>query len=39
MQPAIGIQHVFVNGEVALENGVPTGVRAGRILRRAEAAH
>ncbi len=29
-EPAVGIRRVFVNGQLALENGVPTGVRAGR---------
>ncbi|MFC4373179.1 amidohydrolase family protein [Nocardia halotolerans] len=32
-QPARGVQHVLVNGEFALENGTPTGARAGRALR------
>jgi N-acyl-D-amino-acid deacylase len=32
--PAIGIHYVFVNGRVALEDGVPTSIRAGRVLRR-----
>jgi N-acyl-D-amino-acid deacylase len=32
-QFAIGIQHVLVNGRLALENGVQTEVLAGRILR------
>ncbi|HEY4214133.1 MAG TPA: D-aminoacylase [Steroidobacteraceae bacterium] len=31
---AIGIRHVFVNGQIALKDGVPTGVRAGRALQR-----
>ena len=30
-----GIELVFVNGRLALEGGVPTGVRAGAVLRRA----
>ncbi|MGW4635238.1 N-acyl-D-amino-acid deacylase family protein [Nocardia sp. NPDC004415] len=30
---ARGIQHVLVNGEFALRDGIPTGVRAGRALR------
>lgn len=34
-QPAVGIQYVFVNGQLALERGVPTGVCAGKVLRRA----
>lgn len=29
-----GIHAVLVNGQVAVEAGVPTGVRAGRVLRR-----
>ena len=32
--PAIGIQYVFVNGRMALEDGVPTPIRAGKTLRR-----
>ncbi|WP_406238179.1 amidohydrolase family protein [Nocardia sp. NBC_01009] len=32
-QQARGIQHVLVNGEFAIENGAPTGTRAGRALR------
>jgi N-acyl-D-amino-acid deacylase len=36
-QPAAGIQHVFVNGQIALESGLPTSARAGRVLKR-EAA-
>ena len=36
-QPAAGIHHVFVNGVAAIANGVPTGVRAGRALRRTPA--
>lgn len=31
--PAEGITHVLVNGQVALENGAQTGVRAGGFLR------
>lgn len=34
-EPA-GIRHVFVNGKAALLNGMLTGVRAGRVLRREE---
>lgn len=32
--PNIGISKVFVNGELAVENGKATGARAGGILRR-----
>jgi N-acyl-D-amino-acid deacylase len=32
-QAAIGIRYVFVNGEMALSGGTPTGRRVGRILR------
>jgi N-acyl-D-amino-acid deacylase len=32
-QFAVGIQHVLVNGRLALENGVQTDTLAGRILR------
>ncbi|RDI49623.1 N-acyl-D-amino-acid deacylase family protein [Nocardia mexicana] len=34
-QQARGIEHVLVNGEFALDGGVPTGARAGRALRMA----
>jgi N-acyl-D-amino-acid deacylase len=34
VSPAIGIHHVFVNGQLALENGAPTATRAGRVLPR-----
>jgi len=37
-RPAIGIHYVFVNGQIALEKGVPTAVRAGRVLRRNDLA-
>jgi N-acyl-D-amino-acid deacylase len=33
-RPAVGIRHVFVNGKIALANGVPTATRAGVLLRR-----
>jgi N-acyl-D-amino-acid deacylase len=33
-QPAVGIRYVFVNGQPALERGVFTGTRAGRVLLR-----
>lgn len=29
-----GIHAVFVNGQLAIEHGLPTGVRAGRVIRR-----
>ncbi|VAX17566.1 N-acyl-D-amino-acid deacylase [hydrothermal vent metagenome] len=29
-----GIEHVFVNGSHAVENGAPCGVRGGRVIRR-----
>jgi N-acyl-D-amino-acid deacylase len=32
----VGFYHVAVNGELVLENGKPTGRRAGRVLRRGE---
>ncbi|MFQ5730343.1 MAG: amidohydrolase family protein [Planctomycetaceae bacterium] len=32
-QYCAGVRHVFVNGRVAVSNGVPTGDRAGRVLR------
>jgi N-acyl-D-amino-acid deacylase len=31
---AIGIHSVYVNGQAAISEGLPTGVRAGRALRR-----
>ncbi len=31
-----GVDWVFVNGEVAVEDGRPTGTRAGRVLRHTE---
>ncbi len=35
MRPSVGIRHVLVNGRPALRDGVLTGQRAGRPLRRA----
>lgn len=32
--PPVGIRAVFVNGQLAVDRGQPTGVRAGRVLRR-----
>jgi N-acyl-D-aspartate/D-glutamate deacylase len=32
--PAVGVKFVLVNGEAALADGKPTGVRAGTTLRR-----
>ena len=32
--PNTGIDMVFVDGKIAVENGTPTGVRNGRVLRR-----
>lgn len=32
---AVGVRHVVVNGVLALTNGAPTGLRPGRVLRRA----
>lgn len=29
-----GIEYVFVNGQIAVEKGIPTGKRAGQVLRR-----
>jgi N-acyl-D-amino-acid deacylase len=34
-QYAVGVLHVFVNGEPVLRDGEPTGARPGRVLRRA----
>lgn len=36
--PAIGIEHVFVNGTAVWVSGSGTGARPGRCLRRGEAA-
>lgn len=33
-QPADGMVHVIVNGTVTLHNGILTGARSGRVLRR-----
>ncbi|MBI3978519.1 MAG: D-aminoacylase [Chloroflexi bacterium] len=32
-QPPAGIKYVFVNGQMAVQNGQVTGVRAGQVLR------
>jgi N-acyl-D-amino-acid deacylase len=37
IQPAVGIHYVFVNGHLALDKGLPTKARAGRVLRRRAA--
>lgn len=34
---AVGMRYVFVNGDLAVEGGRPTGMRAGRALRRTTA--
>lgn len=34
IQKAAGVPHTIVNGEVVIENGVPTGARPGRVLGR-----
>jgi N-acyl-D-amino-acid deacylase len=36
ISPAVGIRYVLVNGRLALDDGVPTGIRAGRVFRRAD---
>src|SRR5262249_48028787 len=33
LQGAEGVEHVWVNGVAVVERGVPTGRRAGRVLR------
>jgi N-acyl-D-aspartate/D-glutamate deacylase len=33
IQKAVGVPYTFVNGEVVIENGAPTGACPGRILR------
>ena len=35
-QTAVGIHHVFVNGQVAMENGQQTGKMAGMFLKRTD---
>lgn len=35
---AVGIHHVLVNGKLALRDGMPTSIRAGRVLRRPDFA-
>jgi N-acyl-D-amino-acid deacylase len=37
-QAAMGIVHVVVNGQLALEDGAPTSARAGKVLRREGSA-
>jgi N-acyl-D-aspartate/D-glutamate deacylase/outer membrane protein assembly factor BamB len=37
-QYAEGVVHLLVNGQLAVRDGQPTGVRAGRALRRSERA-
>jgi N-acyl-D-amino-acid deacylase len=39
VRPAEGIEYVFVNGELALEQGIATSSRAGRVLRRGHMPH
>lgn len=34
VQLSKGVKHVLVNGEIALENGIQTAVRSGKILRK-----
>ncbi len=34
IQAAVGIKYVLVNGKLAVEQGICTGVRAGRVLQR-----
>jgi N-acyl-D-amino-acid deacylase len=34
IRPAIGIHYVFVNGQMTLDKGGPTGARAGKVLTR-----
>jgi N-acyl-D-amino-acid deacylase len=33
-QYPVGVETVLVNGQVAVEKGVATGVRAGRVITR-----
>ncbi len=33
---AVGVSTVWVNGQVVFENGKPTGIHAGRVLRRGQ---
>jgi N-acyl-D-amino-acid deacylase len=32
-QYAVGVKHVFVNGEAVIANGGPTGAKPGRVVR------
>jgi N-acyl-D-amino-acid deacylase len=34
-QLATGVRDVFVNGQLVLKNGEPTGAKAGRVVRGA----
>ena len=34
VQLATGVRHVLIGGEIALEDGAQTAVRAGRFLRK-----
>jgi N-acyl-D-amino-acid deacylase len=36
--PAVGIHYVFVNGQLAIDQGVVSAVRAGRVLRHRESS-
>ena len=38
MQPAVGIERVYVNGVLAWCEGTDTGARAGRVIRRAKVS-
>jgi N-acyl-D-aspartate/D-glutamate deacylase len=37
-QYCAGLRHVFVNGQPAVYNGIPTGERAGKVLKRTSTA-
>jgi N-acyl-D-amino-acid deacylase len=37
--PSVGVEALFVNGRLALENGKPTGIAAGRALLRPRPAN
>jgi N-acyl-D-aspartate/D-glutamate deacylase len=39
IQKAIGVPYTIVNGEVVIDNGVPTAARPGKVLRPTPWTH
>jgi hypothetical protein len=39
IQKAIGVPYTIVNGEVVIDNGVPTAARSGKVLRPTPWTH